>query len=96
VLTRIQHPFIVTLHYAFQTANQLFLILEYCPGGDLSLYLKENKRFSEYAAKLYLAEIVLAIEELHTHNIIYRDLKPSNIVLDSAGHCKLTDFGLSK
>lgn len=96
VLTRIKHPFIVELHYAFQTSEKLFLILEFCHGGDLSFYLARAKKFTEDVARLYLAEIFLAIEELHSHNIIYRDLKPSNIVLDKDGHCKLTDFGLSK
>lgn len=96
VLTYIKHPFIVSLKFAFQTASKLFLILEYCAGGDLSSQLMRDKRFSESRAKIYLCEIVLALEELHRHDIIYRDLKPDNIVIDKDGHVLLTDFGLSK
>jgi len=72
------------------------LILEYCEGGDLAEYLQIEKRFPEDRAKLYACEILLAIEELHRKDIIFRDLKPDNVVLDRTGHCKLTDFGLSK
>lgn len=96
VLSYINHPFIVGLHFAFQTSEKLCLILDYCSGGDLSKHLKIERKFSEAKAKLYLSEIVLAIEELHKRDIIYRDLKPDNVVLDADGHCKLTDFGLSK
>jgi serine/threonine protein kinase len=96
VLTSVNHPFIVKLHHSFQNGEKLFLILDYCCGGDLSFHLKREKFFTEQKARLYLSEVVLAIEELHRHDIIYRDLKPDNIVLDKDGHCLLTDFGLSK
>lgn len=96
VLSRIKHPFMVSLHYAFQTSESLFLILDYCPGGDLSRHLMVEKRFGEARARVYLCEIVLALEELHKGDIIFRDLKPDNIVLDHEGHAILTDFGLSK
>lgn len=96
VLCRVQSPFIVGLHSAFQNSDSLFLLLDYCPGGDLSYYLAREKRFTEHKARLYVCELVLALEELHRHNIIYRDLKPSNIVLTSEGHVQLTDFGLAK
>ena len=96
VLSYIRHPFIVSLNYAFQTAEKLFLILDYCPGGDLSSRLLVEKRFTEERAKIYLCEILLALEELHKRDIIFRDLKPDNIVLDKDGHAMLTDFGLSK
>ena len=96
VASCVKHPFIVGLRYSFQTANKLYLILDYCPGGSLSGYLKREKRFSEERAKIYLCEILLAIEELHKRDIIYRDLKPDNVVIDSEGHAMLTDFGLSK
>lgn len=82
VLSTIKHPFIVSLNYAFQTHNELFLLLQFCPGGDLSEYLQHEKRFNEWKARFYAAEILLAIEELHRQDIIYRDLKPDNIVLD--------------
>ena len=96
VLSFMHHPFIVSLNFAFQTAEKLFLILDYCPGGDLAARLRIEKRFSESCAKVYICEIILALEELHNHDIIFRDLKPDNIVLDADGHAVLTDFGVSK
>ena len=90
------HPFIVKLYYAFQTEERLFLIIEYCNGGDLSNYLEAEDWFNENKARFYIAEIILAIEDLHKRGIIYRDLKPGNILLDNEGHVRLTDFGLSK
>lgn len=96
VLSYFTHPFIVSIKYAFQTPEKLYMILEYCPGGDLGSVLKREKKLSEERAKLYLTEIILALEELHKKDIIFRDLKPDNVVLDSEGHAMLTDFGLSK
>ena len=96
VLSIINFPFIVKLNYAFQTKEKLFLLLDYCPGGDLSKQLQIQTRFSEPKAKFYICEIALAIGELHKHDIIFRDLKPDNIVIDKEGHAMLTDFGLSK
>ena len=96
VLSLTNHPFIVKLNFAFQTSNKLFLILDYCSNGDLSRHLIYEKRFSEERAKFYICEILLALEDLHQRGIIFRDLKPDNVVLDNEGHAKLTDFGLSK
>jgi serine/threonine protein kinase len=96
VLSYIKHPFIVGLNYAFQTAEKLFLILDYCPNGDLAAILGREGRITEDRARIYLCQILLAIEELHRLDVIYRDLKPDNIVLDAEGNCQLTDFGLSK
>jgi len=96
VLERITHPFIINLHFACQTDKKLYLVLEYCPGGELFFHLGRARRFTEQRARFYAAEILLAIEYLHNLDIIYRDLKPENILLDSEGHVKLTDFGLSK
>lgn len=96
VLEAVSHPFIVTLHYAFQTPKKLYFVLEYCPGGELFYHLSRASRFSEGRSRFYSSEILLAIEYLHRLNIIYRDLKPENILLDAQGHVKLTDFGLSK
>jgi hypothetical protein len=96
VLSVTDHPFIVKLSFAFQTKEKLFLILDYCPGGDLAEHLSKEKRFSEERAKIYLCEIILALEDLHKRDIIFRDLKPDNVVLDKEGHAMLTDFGLSK
>jgi tRNA A-37 threonylcarbamoyl transferase component Bud32 len=96
VMSVIRHPFIVSLRYAFQTVDKLFMVLDYCPGGDLGKVLRYEKKFSETRARYYLSEVLLALEYLHKHDIIYRDLKPDNVVLDEEGHALLTDFGLSK
>ena len=96
VLSIINFPFIVKLNYAFQTKEKLFLLLDYCPGGDLSKQLQIQTRFSEDKAKFYICEIALALGELHKKDIIFRDLKPDNIVIDREGHAMLTDFGLSR
>ena len=96
ILSSIDHPFIVKAQYAFQTPEKLYLVLDYCPGGDLSEYLQLEKRFNEDKTRLYASEILLGLEELHKKDIIFRDLKPDNVVLDIEGHALLTDFGLSK
>jgi protein-serine/threonine kinase len=96
VLSYIRHPYIVALHYAFQTSKQLVLVLQYCPGGDLQKLLREEKRVDERRSCLYTAEVLTALAHLHVRFIVYRDLQPENIVLDREGHCMLTDFGLSK
>uniref|UniRef100_W5N9G8 Ribosomal protein S6 kinase n=1 Tax=Lepisosteus oculatus TaxID=7918 RepID=W5N9G8_LEPOC len=91
-----QSPFLVTLHYAFQTDTKLHLILDYVNGGELFTHLSQRERFKEHEVALYSGEIVLALEHLHKLGIIYRDIKLENILLDSNGHIVLTDFGLSK
>ena len=83
-------PFILDLHYCFQTANYLYLIIDYCPNGDFTKLESLNN------PKLFFAEMILAIEYIHNKNIIYRDLKPENILLDETGHIKLCDFNLAK
>jgi protein-serine/threonine kinase len=72
VLSNIKHPFIVRLFYAFQTNEFLYLILEYCEGRDICYHLRKNKYFEEETVKIICAQLVLAVEELHKHNIIYR------------------------
>lgn len=74
----------------------MFLLLEYCPCGDLGKYLERERRFSEEVARVYACEIVLGLEYLHKNGVIYRDLKPDNILVCENGHIKLADFGLSK
>ena len=83
-------PFILDLHYCFQTANYLYLIIDYCPNGDFTKLESVNN------PKLFFAEVILAFEYIHNKNIIYRDLKPENILLDETGHIKLCDFNLAK
>ena len=96
VLSLSNHPFIVKLNYAFQSATKLYFVMEYCPNGDLAKHLLFEKRFKEPRAKFYICEVILALENLHKRDVIFRDLKPDNVMLDEEGHCKLTDFGLSK
>lgn len=96
VLESMEHPFIVQLAYAFQTPTKLYLVLEYCAGGELFFHLSRAGRFSESRSKFYAGEITLAIGHIHSHDVIYRDLKPENLLLSHEGHVKITDFGLSK
>uniref|UniRef100_A0A6I8S6V4 Ribosomal protein S6 kinase n=1 Tax=Xenopus tropicalis TaxID=8364 RepID=A0A6I8S6V4_XENTR len=96
ILADVHHPFVVRLHYAFQTEGKLYLILDFLRGGDLFTRLSKEVMFTEEDVKFYLAELALGLDHLHSLGIIYRDLKPENILLDEEGHIKLTDFGLSK
>ncbi|EIE83899.1 hypothetical protein RO3G_08604 [Rhizopus delemar RA 99-880] len=96
ILESVSHPFLVKLWGTFQTNNYIFLAMDYVPGGELFSLIQKKKRLSEEEAKFYAAEIVLAIEYLHSMNITYRDLKPENIILDDRGHIKLIDFGFAK
>eukprot|EP01102_Stenamoeba_stenopodia_P013554 TRINITY_DN4416_c0_g1_i3.p1 TRINITY_DN4416_c0_g1~~TRINITY_DN4416_c0_g1_i3.p1 ORF type:complete len:484 (+),score=123.36 TRINITY_DN4416_c0_g1_i3:87-1454(+) len=90
------HPFICRLYYAFQTEDKLCFVLEYFNGGSLWNHLSQSDEpFDEPTARFYAAEILMALETLHSHDIVYRDLKLENILLDSEGHVHLTDFGLS-
>uniref|UniRef100_H2ZD54 Ribosomal protein S6 kinase n=1 Tax=Ciona savignyi TaxID=51511 RepID=H2ZD54_CIOSA len=91
-----QSPFLVTLHYAFQTNSRLHLILDYVNGGEMFTHLNIREKFTEAEVQLFSAEILLALEHLHKLGIVYRDIKLENILLDSDGHVVLTDFGLSK
>lgn len=123
VLSRVNSPFVVSLKYAFQTPEELFLIMDMMPGGarqssnrvrllcfvvscssvgvwllptgDLAYHLGKYVRFSENQARFYAAEILLGLEHLHSLNIVYRDLKPENMLLDMEGHCRITDMGLA-
>ncbi len=90
------HPFIVTLRYAFQTPANLFMAFDFVNGGELFFHLSKEDMFQENKAKFYCAEILLALQFLHSKKIIYRDLKPENVLIDYEGHVKLTDFGLAK
>ena len=96
VLGYVKHPFIVGLNMAFQSKDKLYFVLDYCAGGELFFHLSKVGKFAEARARFYAAEITLAIEYVHSLDIIYRDLKPENVLLDARGHVRLTDFGLSK
>ena len=86
----------VKLHYAFQSPETLYFVTDFLNGGELFFHLCNEIRFSEERAKFYAAEMVLALSHLHSQGVIYRDLKPENVLIDNEGHLKLTDFGLSK
>ena len=96
ILQTINHPNIVKLHYAFQTKQKLYLVMDMVNGGELFFHLKRMKQFKQNLVQFYCAEILLALEYLHSKKIIYRDLKAENILLDCDGHIKLTDLGLAK
>ena len=95
ILKQAASPFILTLYYSFQTQENLYMILDYCPGGDLNFHIIQNL-FEEDEARFYIAELILGIEHLHELDIIYRDLKPENILISQDNHIKLADFGLAK
>ncbi|KAK8792891.1 hypothetical protein WA158_005055 [Blastocystis sp. Blastoise] len=95
IMQDIHHPFLVCLRYAFQSTTKLYLIMDFYNGGELYHYLTVG-RLSEQRARFYTAEIALGIDYLHQHDIVYRDLKPENLLLDADGHIRITDFGLSK
>lgn len=97
ILEKVNHPNIVSLYYAFQDHNKVYLILEYLDGGELFHHLAQQKYLSEKDASYYIAQIVLALRYLHLSlKVIYRDLKPENCMLNLDGNLVLTDFGLSK
>jgi len=96
ILAYVQHPYIVTLHYAFQTPSHLVLVLQYCPRGNLQHLIQREKRLQLSISRLYTCEILLALIHLHERKTLFRDLKPDNVVLDEKNHAMLTDFGLSK
>lgn len=91
------HPFITTLVASFQDSDTLYMLLDYCPGGEVFSYLRRARRFNESTSQFYAAEIVLILEFLHEkQGVAYRDLKPENILIDAQGHLKLVDFGFAK
>lgn len=96
ILSQISHPFIVNLYAHFQDEKSLYMLMEYVIGGELFSQLRKVGRFSNDTSRFYAAEIVLALQYLHSKNIVYRDLKPENLLIDHEGHMKITDFGFAK
>lgn len=96
VLQSSRHPFLTALQYAFQTSDRLCFVMEYANGGELFFHLSRERVFPEPRARFYGAEIVSALEYLHSRDVVYRDIKLENLMLDKDGHIKITDFGLCK
>lgn len=96
ILSFTDNPFVVTMYASFETRKHLCLVMEYVEGGDCASLLKNTGPLPSDMAKLYFAEMVLAVEYLHSYGIVHRDLKPDNLLITALGHIKLTDFGLSK
>ncbi|XP_031102829.1 serine/threonine-protein kinase D6PKL2-like [Ipomoea triloba] len=97
ILQSLDHPFLPTLYTHFETDKFSCLVMEFCPGGDLHTLRQRQpgKHFSEQAVRFYVAEVLLALEYLHMLGIIYRDLKPENVLVREDGHIMLSDFDLS-
>ncbi len=96
LMAKIECPFIVGIKFAFQDSINLYLLTEFMQGGELFFHLFRERRFKNEKTRFYLTEIILAIDFLHKNKMMYRDLKPENVLIDSKGHIKITDFGLSK
>jgi len=96
LLASLNNHFIVKMEYAFQNEDKLYFVLEFVSGGELYFHMKQRSGLTEEMIRFYAAEIVVALEVLHSIGIVYRDLKPENVLLDSDGHIKVLDFGLSK
>lgn len=96
ILMSLNHDFVLKMHYAFQTPDCLYIIVDYINGGDLFFHIKRKGHLSEKEAKFYGAQIILGLEYIHSKNVIYRDLKPENILLDKNGNIKMADFGICK
>lgn len=96
ILETINYPFVIKLKFTFQDREKIFMGFDYYNGGELFFHLQKMRKFPENMVKFYAAEIFLALRHLHSKGIIYRDIKPENIILDNDGHIKLIDFGLAK
>ncbi len=98
ILSSVSHPYICEFKCAFQDPLKVYFVLQFLPGGDLMKLIEktEGKGLNKDVVMIYSAEIALAINYLHEHHILYRDLKPENVMIDEDRHARLTDFGLSK
>ncbi|TPX61983.1 hypothetical protein SpCBS45565_g07122 [Spizellomyces sp. 'palustris'] len=96
LMEKIHNPFLVGLEATFQDSAHIYMIIEYMPGGDLFSQIRRYAYFEEPVARFYASEVAMALSYLHSENIVYRDLKPENVLLDADGHIKLGDFGFAK
>merc|ERR1711936_29308 len=94
ILVEVDHTWVVKMFYSFQDQENLYLVMEFLAGGDVMTLLMKKDTLSEDAAQFYIAETALAIQTIHNLGFIHRDIKPDNLLLDSRGHVKLSDFGL--
>eukprot|EP01080_Neovahlkampfia_damariscottae_P008740 gene8740-688_t len=92
----IKCPFTVQVYKTFQDEEKLYLVMDYIPGGEMFTWLRKNKRFSNAVCRFFIAEILLGLEYIHSKGIVYRDLKPENVLIDANGHVKIADFGFAK
>lgn len=96
LLAELKHPFLVNMVYAFQDRLNLYLVMDYMPGGDLRFQLGRCDRFPENVVKFFVCCILLSLQYLHGNNIIHRDLKPENLIFDAKGYLRLTDLGVAR
>ena len=96
ILKHIHHNFITNLYFSFQDKDNLYLILDYCSGGDLRFYLNKNIQFNEKQIQFFVSNIILSLKYLRQKNILHRDIKPENLVFDENGYLNLADFGIAK
>eukprot|EP00494_Astrolonche_serrata_P027485 UN27748 len=96
LLAAAENAWLVMLHFSFQDDEYLYLVMEYCPGGDLMTILMREDILSEAHTRFYMSELAKAIAEVHVLGFAHRDLKPDNVLIDHTGHVKLSDFGLAK
>ena len=96
LLSKLNHPFIVNMHFSFQNSNYLYLVIDLFTGGDLRYHLFHRKSFNEEQSKFFISCVILGLEYCHSNLIIHRDIKPENVILDSYGYAHITDFGIAK
>lgn len=96
ILEQLQHPLLINMRYAFQTRNNLHLVMDLLTGGDLRYHICKRIKFKEEQTRFFIAWIVLALDYIHGQGYIHRDIKPENLVFDNNGYLHVTDFGISK
>ena len=95
-LSKLHHPFIVNMHYAFQDKENLYLVMDMLSGGDLRYHISRYRKFSEEQTRFFISNMIYALNYIHDNNVIHRDIKPENLVLDENGYVRITDFGIAK